>query len=90
MRVLKVIDDIANIIRFGGCVVMGIGVTPERYRFLLQDATSQDYMVVGPKDSEDANFIASRLNGELLEPLCLTVSGVEMNIYLIRSEKVQS
>jgi hypothetical protein len=68
MRVLKVIDDIANVVRFGGCVVMGIGVSPERYRSLLQDVTSQDYMVVGSRDSEDANFIASKLNGELLEP----------------------
>lgn len=30
------IEDIANVIRFGGCVVMGIGVAPEKYRSLLQ------------------------------------------------------
>lgn len=90
MREMKVIDDIANVVRFGGCVVMGIGVSPERYRSLLQNATSQDYIVVGSRDSDDANFIASKLNGELLEPqTMLTVSGIEMSVYFIKSEKVQ-
>jgi hypothetical protein len=42
---MTVIEDIANIIRFWGCVVMGIGVAPERYRLLLQDATSQERYV---------------------------------------------
>jgi hypothetical protein len=54
---------------------------------LLQDATSQDYIVIGSKDSKDAYFIASRMSGELLEPNSLSVSGLEMNVYLIRSEK---
>jgi hypothetical protein len=84
---MPVIDHIANVVRFGGCVVMGIGVTPERYRLLVQDATSQDFIIIGAKDSKDANFIASRMSGELLEPKSLSVSGLEMNVYLIRSEK---
>lgn len=84
---MTAMDHIANIIRIGGCVVMGIGVAPERYRSLLQDATSQDYMVIGSKDSKDARFIASRMGGKLLGPRSLSVSGLEMNVYLVRSEE---
>lgn len=81
------IDNIADVIQFGGCVVMGIGVTPERYRLLLHDATNQDYIVIGPKDLADANFIASRMSGERLKPKSLSISGLEMDAYLIRSDK---
>jgi hypothetical protein len=81
------IDHIAKVIQLEGCVVMGIGVTPERYRLLLQGATNQDYIVLGPKDSADANFIASRMNGESLKPKSLSVLGLEMDIYLIRNDK---
>lgn len=80
------VEDIANVIRLGGCVVMGVGVTSEKYRLLLQDATSQDYLIIGAKDSKDAKFIASKMSGELLGPKSLSVQGVEMNIYLVRSE----
>ena len=83
---MTMMDDIANVVRFGGCVVMGMGVTPERYRVLLQDAASQDYMVIGPKGSQDAHCIASRMSGEAPEPTSLTVSGLEMTVYLIRTE----
>lgn len=84
------IEDIANVIRFGGCVVMGIGVAPEKYRSLLQGTTTQDYMVVGAKDSNDASFIASRISGDVPEPKAFTLLGLEMNAYFIRSEKVNN
>ena len=78
-------DHIAGIIQFGGCVVMGIGVTPERYRLLLQDATEQDYLVIGLKDSTDSKFIASRMSGESLSPKSIVILDLEMDAYLIRS-----
>lgn len=78
-------DHIANIIQFGGCVVMGIGVTPERFRLLLQDATNQDYLVIGPKDSEDTKFIAFRMSGEQLKPRSIVISALEIDAYLVRS-----
>jgi hypothetical protein len=84
---MNVIDHTANVIQSGGCVVMGIGVTPERYRFLLQDATNQDYVVFGPRNSADANLIASRMSGERLKPRSLSVLGVEIDAYLIGSDK---
>ena len=84
---MTVIDDIANIIRNGGCVVMGVGVTPEKYRSLIEGATNQDYLVIGAKDSKDADYIASKMSGELLEPKIISVSGLEMNVYFIKSER---
>lgn len=80
---MTVLDDITNILQLGGCVVMGIGVAPERYRLLLEGATNQDYMVIGKKDSGDAKFIASKMSGEQLSPKSVTVAGLEMEIYLI-------
>lgn len=84
---MTIIEDIANVIRIGGCVVMGVGVTPERYRLLLQDATSQDYLVIGVKDSKDASLIASSMSSALLGPKSLSVLGLEMDVYLIKNEK---
>lgn len=81
------IDGIANVLQFGGCVVMGIGVAPERYRLLLQGATNQDYIVIGRKDSTDAKFIASNMSSEHLSPKSLTVLGLEMELYLIPSNE---
>lgn len=87
---MTVMDDIANLIRMGGCVVMGVGVTPERYRLLVEDGTNQDYLIIGAKDSQDANFIASKLSGKHLEPKSLSVLGLEMTVYLVRTEAVRS
>ena len=81
------IDHIAKVIQLEGCVVMGIGVTPERYRLLLQGAANQDYIIIGPKDSADANFIASRMSSEYLKPKSLSILGLEMDVYLIRNNK---
>ncbi len=81
-------DEIANVIaHVGGCVAMGIGVAPERYRSLLHDATNQDYVVIGPKDSEDAGLIASRMGGEHLQATSLTISGIQMDVYLVKSDR---
>jgi len=57
---MTVIEDIENVIRIGGCVVMGVGVTPEKYRLLLVGATNQDYIVIGAKNLKDADYIASK------------------------------
>lgn len=81
------VDDIANIIQSGGCVVMGVGVTPERYRLLLQDAANQDYIVIGLKDSDDADYIASRICGKGIEPKSLSISDLDVDVYLIRGDK---
>ena len=81
------IDHIANVIKVGGCVVMGIGVTPDKYRLLLQDAINQDYIVIGSKNSVDANFIASRVSDERLKPKSISVSGLEMDVYLVKGDK---
>ncbi len=67
------IDHIADVIEIGGCVVIGIGVAPERYRILLQDSANQDYLVIGAKDSVDADFIASRMSGENLKPKSIVI-----------------
>ncbi len=80
-------DHIANVIQSWGCVVLGIGVTPERYGSLFQDATKQDYLVIGPKDSSDANFIASRMFGDRVKPKSLSILDLEMDAYLIRGDK---
>ena len=85
---MTVMEDIASVIRLGGRVVMGIGVAPERYRQLLQNAINQDYLVIGAKDSPDVSFIASKIGGEFLEPQSLSVLGLEMNVYFVKSEKV--
>lgn len=87
---MTVIEDIANVIRLGGCVVIGVGVAPEKYRSLLEGATNQDYLVIGAMDSKDVDYIASKMSGELLEPKSLSVLGLEMKVYFIRSEKVTS
>jgi hypothetical protein len=82
------IDQIADVVRFGDCVVMGVGVTPERYRLLLQDAADQDYVVIGPKDSTDAGFIATKMKGERIEPQSLSVAGQELDVYLVRLDRI--
>ncbi len=87
---MTVIDDIENIIQIGGCVVMGAGVTPEKYRSLLEGTTNQDYLIIGAKDSKDADYIASKMSSDLLEPKSISVLGLEMKIYFIKSEKVNS
>ena len=86
---MNAVDDIANIIQSGGCVVMGIGVTPLRYRSLLLDATNQDYIVIGPKDSADANFIASRMCGDRVKPKSLSILDLDVDVYLVRGDKQQ-
>ena len=55
------IDQVTDVIELGGCVVIGIGVSPERYRLLLKDASIQDYLVIGAKDSADAGDRAAEL-----------------------------
>ena len=84
---MTIIHDIANVLEIGGCVVMGIGVAPERYRLLLQGATNQDYMIVGRKDSADAKFIASMMSSERVSAKPLTILGQELDVYLIRSDE---
>ncbi len=74
---MTVIDDIANVIRMGGCVVMGVGVAPEKYRSLLEGATEQDYLVIGAK-----------MTGELPAPKPLSVLGLKMKVYFIQGESV--
>jgi len=64
---------------------MGVGVTPEKYRSLLEGATSQDYLVIGAKDSKDADYIASKMSTEPLGHKSLSVLGLEMNVYLIKN-----
>jgi hypothetical protein len=81
------IDHIARVIQSGGCVVMGVGVAPERYRALLQGISNQDYILIAPKDSTDANFIASRINGEPLQPNPLSILGLKMDVYQIKGEE---
>jgi len=73
---MTVIEDIANVIRFGGCEVMGVGVTPEKYLSLLEGVANQDYLVIGAKDSQDAGYIASKMSGEILEPKSLSILGL--------------
>jgi hypothetical protein len=86
--VMTVGDEIANVIlHVGGCIVMGIGVTPERYRLLLHEATNQDYVIIGPKDSQDARLIASRMGEEHPQITSLTISGVPMDLYLVKSDR---
>jgi len=80
---MTILDDITNVLQLGGCVVMGIGVAPERYRLLLEGATNQDYMIIGKKDSADAKFIVLKMSGEQLSPKSITVAGLEIEIYLI-------
>ncbi|MCK5054680.1 MAG: hypothetical protein KAR65_10390 [Anaerolineales bacterium] len=81
------IDHLASVVQSGGCLVLGIDVTPERYRSLFQDATNQDYLVIGHKDSSDANFIASRMCGDHVESKSLSILDLEVDAYLIRSDK---
>jgi hypothetical protein len=82
-------EDIANVVRMGGCVVMGVGVTPENYRSLLEGATHQDFLVFGAKESKDADFIASKMSGEILAPKSLSVLGLEMSVYLVKNETMK-
>lgn len=84
---MTVVEDIENIIRIGGCVVMGVGVTPEKYRLLLEGATNQDYIIIGAKDSKDADYIASKMSDELLGPKSISVLGLEMKVYFIKSKR---
>jgi len=70
--------------------VMGVGVTPEKYRLLLEDAMNQDYIVIGAKDSKDADYITSKMGGEVLDPKTISVSGLEMKVDFIKSEKVMN
>ncbi len=81
------IDQITDVIELGGCVVIGIGVSPDRYRLLLKDASIQDYLVIGAKDSADAGFIASSMSGEELKPRKITLLEYEMEAYLIRIDE---
>ena len=69
---------------------MGVGIAPEKYRSLLEGATNQDYLVIGAKDSNDADYVASKMSDEILEPRSLSVLGLQMKVYFIRSEKVTS
>jgi hypothetical protein len=39
---MTVMEDIENVIRMGGCVVMGVGVTPEEYRSFLEEGTNDE------------------------------------------------
>jgi len=87
---MTVIEDIASVIRLGGCVVMGVGVAPEKYRALLEGATNQDYLVIGAEDSNEAAYVASKMSDEILEPKSLSVLGLEMKVYFIKSETVTS
>ena len=82
------IEPIADVIELGGCVVLGIGATPDRYRFLLQDGTNQDYLVIGARDSVDADFIAMRMGGRRLKPKPIAIHDLEMDAYLIRNDEV--
>ena len=84
---MTVIEAIASVVRSGGCVVMGIGVAPEQYRALLAGATSQDYMVIAAKETNDANLIAERIGGELVAPRPLTALGLEMHVCLIKKRE---
>ena len=85
---MSVMEDIADVVRLGGCVVMGVGAAPEKYRTWLKGATNQDYLVIGVKDSKDADYVASKMSDEILEPKSLSVLGLEMKVYFIKSEKV--
>jgi hypothetical protein len=69
---------------------MGVGITPEQYRLLIEGATNQDYRVIGAKDSKDADYVALKMSNELLEPRLISVLGLEMEVYFIKSEKVTS
>lgn len=66
---------------------MGVGVTAEQYRSLLEGATNQNCLVIGAKDSKDADYVASKMSDEILEPKSLSVLGLEMKVYFIQSEK---
>jgi hypothetical protein len=87
---VNVMEEVANVVRIGGCVVMGVGVAPEKYRLLLEGTTSQDYLLFAAKDSKDGDYIASKMSGELLGPKSISVFGMEMNLYFIKSDKVKS
>ena len=86
---LPFMDHIAKVVQSGGCVVTGMGVTPERYRLLLQNATDQDYQVWGPKNSRDAHLIAQKMSGEDLKPHSITVFNMEIDMYLIINDKIE-
>ena len=81
---MNTISHIEGIIRLGGCVVLGIGVTPEKYRMMLQIGSEQDYIIIGPKDSDDANLIAARMNDEKIAPRAISVLGLEMDAYVVK------
>jgi hypothetical protein len=71
----------------GGCVVMGVGVTPEKYLSFIEGTANQDFLVIGAKGSRDACYFASKMSGEILEPKSLSISGLEMEVFLVKSEK---
>jgi hypothetical protein len=57
---------------------MWVGVTPERYRLLLEDAVHQEYVVLGSKNSADAEFIAMKIGDESIQPKSLSISGLDV------------
>jgi hypothetical protein len=53
---------------------------------MLQGATLQDYMIFAAKDSVDASYLASRMGGGDSKPSPLSVLGVRMDVYLVKSD----
>jgi hypothetical protein len=53
-----------------------------------EGATNQDYVVIGAKDSKDAEHVASKMSGEFLEPKSISVAGLEMKVCFIKNENV--
>lgn len=67
---------------------MGVGVAPEKFRSLLEGITNQDCLIIGEKDSKDADYVAAKMRGELLEPKTISVLELEMKVFFIKNEKV--
>ena len=85
---MTVADHVTNvIIRLSDCVVMGIGVTPEKYRLLHHGATEQDYVIFVRKALEDTCLVGSRMGGEHLQATALTISGVSIGLYLVEGDR---
>ncbi len=78
------IDHILGIVRLGYCVVMGMGVTPERFHSLAPDSSNQDYVVGGRQNSAEAKFIDTRVLGEPPESKSITIDDIKMDAYIIR------
>ena len=62
---------------------MGAGTTPEKFKTMLDDPTDQDCIILGLKDSIDANIVSTKMTGNEIEPKSIAFFGMEMDVYLV-------